>query len=90
MDSQSEPLIQISDVIANFIYKFTNFLNAKNYEQLSVEVIDNINSDNISKENMKIFSKLVDKSNKFSNGLYHYINSDYELDKFSTVIKLFS
>lgn len=89
VDSQSEPLIQISDVIANFIYKFTNFLNAKSYEQLSVEVIDNINSDNISKENMKIFSKLVYKSINFSNGLYHYINSDYELDKFSTVIELF-
>ena len=89
-DSENEPLIQISDVIANFLYKFTNFLNTKDYEKLSAGVIDIINSDNISKDNMKIFSKLIDKSINFSNGLYYAINSDYELDKFSTVLKSFS
>lgn len=88
VDSINNPMIQISDIISNFIYKFTEFTNKTNISKLP-EIIDEIKNNDIALENMKIFSKLVNKSTTFSKGLIYYIFSDYEIYKFEQIFHYF-
>lgn len=84
-DSQSDQLIQLSDIFVGIMGKLTQYLNTK--------TIQEINSDfkgltELQKENIKLLIKLIDKSHNKNLGLLFNIDSDQEINKLNLIRRL--
>ncbi|PIB61904.1 DUF3800 domain-containing protein [Pseudomonas sp. 2822-17] len=81
-DSKAVPGIQLSDVIVGFLGKYFTFIERNSAEMLMKK---KKNLSMTQKENLKLFQKLVEATDKFSNALLFRIttmDSDWKADYF--------
>lgn len=78
IDSKTEPMIQVSDILAGILGKYFTFIAQTPAKELLLIKNDltKIQQDNLSK-----LKKLIDKSDKFSQGLFHTIACDNDIAK---------
>ncbi len=86
-DSQSEIMIQLSDVIVGLTSKYHSFINDNTNESIQSE-FDNLSD--LQKRNLKLYLKIISKSDKFNPGFFHQITGMTELNRMESLNELIS
>lgn len=78
VDSKSDKLIQLSDVMVGLFGKMTEYTNTHEPD----EIIEDYSSLNpVQKNNLELLIGIIDKSDKYNTGFLHNINGNSELRK---------
>lgn len=85
VDSQSNLLIQLSDILVGIMGKLSGYLNTNSHEKLSSD-FDNLSA--IQQENIDLLIDLIDKSHNKNIGFLHSTDSYEELSKMNTIRKI--
>lgn len=86
-DSQSEIMIQLSDIIVGLTSKYQSFINNKSKESIQSELRK---LSDLQKTNLKLYLKILSKSDKFNPGFFHHITGVTELSKMEYINRLTS
>ncbi len=82
VDSQSNLLIQLSDVFVGLMGKFTNYLNTSSRDKIDID----LNSlSTLQKENIDLLISVIDKSHDKNIGFIHNIDSQEEMSKLNKI-----
>ncbi len=82
IDSQSNQLVQLSDVLVGIIGKMTRYLNTSSREK----IIENFESlTTMQQENIDLLIDLMDKSHNRNPGFLHHTDSWEEMSKMNTI-----
>lgn len=78
VDSKSDKLIQLSDVMVGLFGKMTEYTNTHEQDEI-IEDCSNLTP--TQKNNLELLIGIIDKSHKYNTGFLHNINSNSELIK---------
>ena len=77
-DSQSEIMIQLSDIIVGLTSKYHSFIN-NHSEELIISEFEKVND--MQKSNLRLYVKIISKSDKHNPGFFHHITGTTELSR---------
>lgn len=84
-DSQSEIMIQLSDVIVGLTSKYHSFIN-NHSEELILSEFEKLND--LQKCNLRLYVKIISKSDKHNPGFFHHITGLTELSRMNVLNNL--
>ncbi|CAA0201045.1 DUF3800 domain-containing protein [Tenacibaculum maritimum] len=82
VDSQSNPMVQLSDVFVGLIGKFKNYINSNPSTQIQTD-LDSLSE--IQTTNLKLLISIIDKSENENLGFLHNTDSFEELSKMQEI-----
>lgn len=84
-DSQSEIMIQLSDIIVGLTSKYSSFINNHSEELIHLE-FRKLNG--LQKSNLRLYLKIISKSDKHNPGFFHHITGITEISRMRSLNNL--
>ncbi|WP_405198850.1 DUF3800 domain-containing protein [Christiangramia sp. LLG6405-1] len=84
-DSQSDIMIQLSDIIVALTSKYKIFINNHSEELIRLE-FEKLSD--LQRDNLKLYTKIISKSDKYNPGFFHHITGITEVNRMLTLNNL--